>query len=136
AARLAGTEVALAAAGHPVRTAFARNLLPRRVPRLRRAFRHGRDQRRHSDADRQQHHRNPDHVRDGRPDRVVQTHRRRTATQAAARCRPCRRRGMKTWVAKNWIAHLRASALCATMLCTAIAWAEPTSDYCAVPNYL
>ena len=43
---LARIEIALAAAGDPVRAAFAGDLLPRRVPGLRRAFRAGRGFRR------------------------------------------------------------------------------------------
>ena len=48
AARLAGAEIALAAAGDPVRPAFAGNLLPRRIPGLCRPFRDGRGVRRRS----------------------------------------------------------------------------------------
>ena len=46
-ARLAGLEVALGAACHHVRPAFARDLLPRRVPGVRRALRDGSVLRRH-----------------------------------------------------------------------------------------
>ena len=60
-ARLAGAAIAVAAAGDPVRAAFAGNLLPRRVPGLRRAFRDGRVLRRHRDAGADQHGRHPDY---------------------------------------------------------------------------
>ena len=52
--------------GYPVRPAFAGNLLPRRVPGLRRPFRDGRDSGAHLDADRDQRLRHPDNDRSGR----------------------------------------------------------------------
>ena len=65
-------------------------------------------------------------------DLVVQTGRRPRLgnAQAAAGCRPCRRRGMKKWTALG-----RAVAIGAIVLCSAAARGEP-ADTCAVPSYL
>ena len=50
--------------------------------------------------------------------------------EAAAGCRPCRRRGMKKWTALG-----RAVAMGAIVLCSAAARGE-AADICAVPGYL
>ena len=94
-------EVALAVAGDPVRPAFAGDLLPRRVPGLCRAFRDGRDLRRRADAGAAERGRHPHHDWHGGADLVVQAGRKPRVgiAQAAAGCRPCRRRGMRTWIA-------------------------------------
>ena len=63
--RLAGIEIALAAALDPVRPALAGDLLPRRVPGLCRAFRAGRGVGRRGHALRYQYFRNRHHVRRG-----------------------------------------------------------------------
>ncbi len=131
-ARLAGAAVAMAAAGDPVRAAFAGNLLPRRVPGLRGAFRDGRILRRHRDAGAHEHGRHPDNDWHSAADLVVQAGRRPRLgnAEAAAGCRPCRRRGMKKWTALG-----RAVAIGAIVLCSAAARGEP-ADMCAVPGYL
>ena len=72
AAGMAGVEIALAQAVDPVRTAFARDLLPRRVPGLCRAFHPGRGVRRCCAARVDQPWRNPDHVGRCLGDFVVQ----------------------------------------------------------------
>ena len=68
----------------------------------------------------------------GVADLVVQADRRPRLgdAEAAAGCRPCRRRGMKTWTALG-----RAVAMGAIVLCSAVARGEP-ADLCAVPGYL
>src|SRR5215203_3761843 len=129
---MAGAAIGLAAAGRAVRAAFAGDLLSRRVPGLRSAFRDGRVLRRHCDAGAHEHGRHPDNDWYSAADLVVQTGRRPRLgnAQAAARCRPCRRRGMKKWTALG-----RAVAVGAIVLCSAAARGEP-ADICAVPSYL
>ena len=63
--RLAGIEIAVAAALDPVRPALAGDILPRRVPGLCRAFRAGRGVGRRGHALRYQYFRNRHHVRRG-----------------------------------------------------------------------
>ena len=74
---LARIEVALAAAGDPVRAAFPRDFLSGRISGVRRAFRAGRVRRgQRGDAFHCQSCRNPDYVRHGVDHFVVQTFRR------------------------------------------------------------
>src|SRR4029079_3715793 len=51
-------------------------------------------------------------------------------TEAAAGCRACPRRGMKTWTAVG-----RAVAVVAITLCSAVV-GRASGDICAVPSYL
>ena len=70
------------AAGHPLRAAFAGDLLPRRVSGLCRAIHHQRMVGRPADSDRYQPVRHPDHDCDSEPDIVVQAHGRARSRRA------------------------------------------------------
>ena len=108
---LARIEVALAAAGDPVRAAFAGDFLSRRIPGVRRAFRAGRVRRRQrGDAFPCQYCRNPDYVRHGVDHFVVQAFRRQECI-AKKRRRRQRRYGRRGLMKSNPVALLGLTLL-------------------------